>query len=95
MPLQQTPGQRPRYYQAVGHAENLKGGLHSPAAILDGTRLPFAAHDPMKAEGALAHLEEQVGVPHPTRRMDPEKPPRETFSFSGKPISHRLFYQGK
>jgi hypothetical protein len=93
MPLTQPAGRRPRYYMSVGPATN----LHSPAAIINDTRLPFATHDPMLADGDLAlnRLEEQVGVPHPTRRMAPEKPPKSTFSFSGKPTSHRLYYSGR
>ncbi len=85
MPLQQPPG-KPKYYQAVGQADN----LHSPAAILNGTRLPFAAHHPQAPQPELM----ADGI-YPRRSMSPERPPAPRPSFSGRPVSHRLYYSGR
>ncbi len=92
MPL--LHGRKPRYYQAVGSADNLapNGLKHSGTVINQETRIPFAAHDPTPepmANGSLPHF------PKESRFMQPEKPPKETFSFSGRPISHAKYYSGK
>jgi hypothetical protein len=87
----------------MGSADNLApNGLKHHMATFDGDRIPFAAHDPekpeMDADGAIPGgipVLNRVFTPHPNRRMQPERIPKEVFSFSGKPINHRLFYTGK
>jgi hypothetical protein len=96
VPLVQS--KTPRYYMAVGHADNLAPrGLHSSGLHGD-VRIPFAAHDPkpeMMASGTIPGLPKIPRAIDESRRMQPEHPPLEKFSFSGKPVSHRLYYQGK
>ena len=96
MPLIQP--NKPRYYHGVGSAENLApNGLHHSGLNGD-VRIPFAAHDPkpeMAAGGIIPGLPREPELRGESRRMQPEHPPLEKFSFSGKPVSHRLFYSGK
>lgn len=96
MPLVQ--GKTPRYYMAVGHADNLAPrGLHHSGLHGD-VRIPFAAHDPkpeMMAGGTIPGLPRIPHAADETRLMSPEHPPRATFTFSGKPRNSRLYYGGK
>ena len=96
MPLIQP--KKTRYYQAVGHVDNLApNGLHSSGLNGD-VRIPFAAHDPkpeMAAGGVIPGLPRVPHAADETRLMSPERPPMETFTFSGKPRTHKLFYSGK
>ena len=78
----------PRYYLAVGSAENLAPNGLKHSGLAGDVRLPFAAHDPAMADGGL-------GIPRINRREAPEHIPKPNFSFSGKPINHRLYYTGK
>ena len=49
---------------------------------------------PMMADGGVPGLS-NVLKPHSSRKMQPEHIPKPVFSFSGKPINSRLYYEGK
>jgi len=103
MPL--TQPRKPRYYLAVGHADNLAPrGLHSSGLSIGNgdLRLPFAAHAPhdnakpeLLAGGTIPGLPKIPHVTTATRLEEPEHPPKSTFTFSGKPRMNRLYYSGR
>ena len=97
MPLIQP--NKPRYYMGVGSSDNLgPRGLHHSGLHGD-VRIPFAAHDPkpeMAAGGIIPGLPREPELREVNRdACNRNIPLWRNSPFSGKPVSHRLFYSGK